>query len=185
MARSLVWGFFVTMPGIMAQVASITEMASVQPIAGAQYHWTDYLAPPRYRKFITSVQGWITWFSWISLLAGVSNVVANTLTTIVSAQYDFTVKGWHTVMVMYGLLVSQGLLNMYFFWLIPWVELVAGLLHLILFIVFGSVLITLAPRHSAEWVFLEKSNLSGWNDDFVSFNLGIILCTWSFVVSQR
>ena len=34
----------------------MAEMASVQPIAGAQYHWTHYLAPPQYRRFITWMQ---------------------------------------------------------------------------------------------------------------------------------
>lgn len=70
---------------------------------------------------------------------------------------------------------------MYAFWLIPWIELLAGLLHIVLWIIVATVLLTLAPRHSADWVFFEKSNLSGWDNDFVSFNLGIILITWGFV----
>lgn len=178
----MVWGFFVVIPGVLCQVASLAELSSVQPIAGAQYHWTDYLAPPRYRRFITWMQGWITWFSWIAILAGVVNVQANVATTLVSASYpDYIAKGWHTVLIMYAYLIILGLLNMYVFWLIPWIEFLAGVLHIILWIIFASVLLTLAPRHSAEFVFFEKSNLSGWNSDFVSFNLGIILITWGFV----
>jgi choline transport protein len=180
--RSLIWGFFIVLPGVLCQVASMAEMASVQPIAGAQYHWTHYLAPPSHRKFITWVQGWITWFSWISLLAGVVNIAANITVTLAAAQYpEWVPQGWHTVLIMYAYLVVMALLNMYAFWLIPWVEMLNGLLHIILWIVFVSILVTMAPRHSAEWVFLEKSNLSGWNNDFVSFNLGIILVTWGFV----
>ena len=82
---------------------------------------------------------------------------------------------------MAALLLVQGLLNTHIFWIIPWVEFAAGLLHIILWIVFASVLITLAPRHSANFVFFNKSNLSGWNDDYISFNLGVILVTWGFV----
>lgn len=70
---------------------------------------------------------------------------------------------------------------MYAFWLIPWIELIAGLLHVILWIVYAVVLLTLAPRHSTRFVFLEKANASGWTSDFVSFNLGIILLSWGFV----
>lgn len=75
----------------------------------------------------------------------------------------------------------MGLINMYTFWIIPWIELIAGILHIILWIIFVAVLVTLAPKHSAHWVFLEKSNMSGWTDDFISFNLGMILVTWGFV----
>ncbi|KAK5169520.1 uncharacterized protein LTR77_005496 [Saxophila tyrrhenica] len=118
----------------------------------------------------------------ISILASVVNVAANVTLTLVSTNYpDYILKGWHTVLVMYAYLIVLGLMNMYVFWIIPWVEFLAGLLHVILWIVFAAVLLTLAPRHSAEFVFLEKASLSGWDSDFVSFNLGIILITWGFV----
>lgn len=180
--RSLIWGFFIVIPGVLCQVASMAEMASVQPIAGAQYHWTHYLAPPKYRKFITWVQGWITWFSWISLLAGVVNIAANIITTLAQAQYpNFVLQGWHTILIMYAILITMGLLNMYAFWIIPWVEMINGLTHIVLWIIFVSVLVTLAPRHSAEWVFTEKAADSGWDNDYVSFNLGVVFVTWGFV----
>jgi len=178
----MVWGFFIVIPGVLCQVASLSEMASVQPIAGAQYHWTWHLAPPRYQRFITWMQGWITWFSWVSILASVVNVAANVTTTLVAANNpDYVVQGWHTILVMYAYLITLGLLNMYAFFIIPWVEFMAGLLHIILWIVIASVLLTLAPRHSADFVFFSKANNSGWDNDFVSFNLGIILVTWGFI----
>lgn len=49
---------FVVFAGVLCQVASLSEMSSVQPIAGAQYHWTWHLAPPKYRRSITWMQGW-------------------------------------------------------------------------------------------------------------------------------
>ncbi|KAF2173096.1 hypothetical protein M409DRAFT_17044 [Zasmidium cellare ATCC 36951] len=180
--RAMVWGFFIVIAGVLCQVASLSEMASVQPIAGGQYHWTWHWAPRRYQRSITWLQGWVTWFSWISILAGVVNVAANVTTTLVAANYpSYVLQGWHTVLVMYAYLLVLGGLNMYAFWLIPWVEVLAGLLHIVLWIVVATVLLTLAPRHTAEFVFFEKSNLSGWNNDFVAFNLGIVLITWGFV----
>ena len=153
-----------------------------QPIAGAQYHWTHYLAPPSQRRFITWMQGWITWFSWISLLAGVVNIAALIVQTLISASFpDYVPKGWHVTLIIYAMLIVQGLMNQYFFWLLPWMELLAGLLHIITWIIFVSVLVTLAPRHSSEFVFLEKTALSGWNNEYISFNLGMITATWGFV----
>ena len=154
----------------------------MQPIAGAQYHWTWLLAPPRYRRLITWMQGWITWFAWIGILASVINVFANITTTLASiAHPSYVAQGWHTVCIMYAVLIIMGLLNMYTFRIIPWLEFVAGVLHIVLFVIFASLLLILAPLHSTHFVFWEKSNLSGWDSDFVSFNLGTILITWGFV----
>ena len=51
----------------------------------------------------------------------------------------------------------------------------AGLLHLIDWVIIATVLLVLAPRHTNEFVFLEKFDTNGWNNDFVSFNIGIQL----------
>ncbi|EEH05174.1 conserved hypothetical protein [Histoplasma capsulatum G186AR] len=85
--RALSWGIIVVVCGALAQSASLAEMASMQPIAGAQYHWTHHLAPPNQKRFITWMQGWITWFAWVSLLAGVANTTANMLQGVVTANY--------------------------------------------------------------------------------------------------
>lgn len=93
------------------------------PIAGVQYHFTWELAPLKYRRFITWMQGWITWFSWIALLAGIANIAANVTTTMVTANYPgYVVQSWHTILIMYAYLIVLGLLNMYGFFLIPWIE---------------------------------------------------------------
>lgn len=42
--RAIVWGFFIVLPGVLCQVASLAEMSSVQPIAGATYHWVSRLS---------------------------------------------------------------------------------------------------------------------------------------------
>ncbi|KAK2789102.1 hypothetical protein FQN52_006365 [Onygenales sp. PD_12] len=55
--QALAWGIIVVIAGALAQSASLAEMASMQPIAGAQYHWTHYLAPVKQRRFITWMQG--------------------------------------------------------------------------------------------------------------------------------
>lgn len=55
----LALGTLPVIAGALAQSASLAEMASIQPIAGAQYHWTHFLAPPRHRRFITWMQGWL------------------------------------------------------------------------------------------------------------------------------
>jgi amino acid transporter len=107
---------------------------------------------------------------------------ANVTLTIVGANYpDYVSQSWHTILIMYAYLLVFGLMNMYAFFLVPYIELMAGFLHIIGWLIFVVVLLTLAPRHTNDFVWFEKANSSGWDSDFVSFNLGIILITWGFV----
>lgn len=54
---SLVWGMLFSIIGTMALALSLAEMASICPIAGAQYHWTALFAPPKIKNFVTWMQG--------------------------------------------------------------------------------------------------------------------------------
>jgi amino acid transporter len=54
---SLVWGMLFSIVGTMSLALSLAEMASICPIAGAQYHWTALFAPPRIKNLITWMQG--------------------------------------------------------------------------------------------------------------------------------
>lgn len=156
-------------------------MASIQPVAGAQYHWTFHLAPPAIKRFATWIQGWFTWFGYVSLLAGIANVTILLLESMIQLNYDTYVPGgWHTSVLVIAMCLFLGLINMYAFWVIPWVELMAGVLHVCLFVVFVVVMLVLGSRHTAEFVFLENVTSSGWDNSYVSWNLGMLTCVWSF-----
>ena len=180
--QTLAWGILVVAAGALAQSASLAEMASLQPIAGAQYHWTHYLAPPSQRRFITWMQGWITWFGWVSLLAGVANTTAYMLQSLIVVNNpSYVPERWHLTLIIFALVIFQGLMNVYTFWIIPLIELMAGILHILMFIIFVAVLTSLSSRHKSEWVFFNRETQSGWNNSYVSWNLGLLTPTWGFV----
>ncbi|CAG7922404.1 unnamed protein product [Penicillium olsonii] len=179
--EALAWGILIVVCGAMAQSASLAEMASMQPIAGAQYHWTHYLAPPNQKRFITWMQGWITWFAWISTLAGVANTTATMIQGLASVNYPgYEPKQWHLTLIIIGVLVVEALMKMYTFWLIPWIEMLAGILHICLLVVFLVVFTCLAPRHTPEFVFLRTQSSSGWTP-FPAWNIGLLTPVWGFV----
>ena len=181
--RTFAWSIVIVYFGAIAQAASIAEMASTLPIAGAQYHWTYHLAPPRIKRFITYMQGWMTWFGWISLLAGIANITAiivQQLAILNNPSYD--PETWHVTMIMIAIITTQGMINSYSrtFVLVPWLEVVAGTLHVCLFIVFLVVLAVMGSQNDGHYIFLESSISSGWTNDYVAFNLGMLTCAWSF-----
>ena len=177
------WSILIVYFGAISQAASIAEMASTVPIAGAQYHWTYHLAPQRVKRFTTWMQGWMTWFGWVSLLAGASNITAIIVQQLVMLNNpDYVPQSWHVTLIMVVLLLTQGGVNSigWMFAFVPWLELIAGILHICLFVVFMIVYTTMGTRHSGEWVFFEHQISSGWANTYVAWNLGLLTGVWSF-----
>lgn len=180
--QTLIWSMIIGFIGALSQSASIAELASIIPISGAQYHWAHHLAPPKHRRLITWVQAWLTWFGFVSMLAGVADVNIILLTGIINLNNpEFEATRWQIALLVIFILIIQALINQYAFWIIPWVELVSGLLHVILFIIFMVVLVTMGSRHSAEFVFTKHEIESGWDNSFISWNVGMITACWCFV----
>ena len=122
----------------------------------------------------------MTWFGWISLLAGIANLTASVLQTLIELNIPTYVgKQWHVTMIVYAILVSQVLINTFTYELVPKIELFAGILHVCLFFVFLIVLFVLGRRHTAGYVFTSQNFSSGWSDTFVAWNIGMLTSTWS------
>jgi amino acid transporter len=53
----LIYGLMLAIVGSLGIALSLAELASITPVAGAQYHWTYDLAPfaPRFLSFIQGV----------------------------------------------------------------------------------------------------------------------------------
>ncbi|KAK7409672.1 hypothetical protein QQX98_008187 [Neonectria punicea] len=178
--QTFLFSFIIVFCGAISQAASLGEMASIQPVAGAQYHWTYHLAPPSVRRFATYVQGWATWFGYISLLAGIANVTVILLESMIQLNHpNYVPGGWHTSVLVIAMCVLQGLMNTYAFVMIPWIEMVAGVLHVCLFVIFAVVLGVMGSRHDSSF-WLKTNTVSGWDDTYIAWNLGMLTCVWSF-----
>ncbi|KAF3011479.1 hypothetical protein E8E14_006118 [Neopestalotiopsis sp. 37M] len=167
-------GYIVVSFGALCQTASFAEMASIQPIAGAQYYWTYHFAPESLKLFLTWLQGWTTWFAYVALLASCLN--GNTIIfegLIQLAHEDYVPGGWHTAVIFIGTLWFCALVNMYAFRLVPWFELLNGIMNGCLFVVFIVMLWVMAPRNSPD-VFLITNISTGWDNYFVSANIGAL-----------
>lgn len=174
----------------MSQAASMAEMASVQPIAGAMYHWTWALAPTKIRRFATWLQGWLTWAGWISMTVGIGNSTAYWITSLVQLNFPgYQTKGWHATLMIYAMIAVTVAFNLFKFGkLVPWIETAAGVMHIVMFVGFGITLLAMAPKRSASFVFLSRvdsAETSGWTNSFVGWNLGLQTSVWAFVGPHR
>ncbi|ETN44186.1 uncharacterized protein HMPREF1541_10736 [Cyphellophora europaea CBS 101466] len=183
--QTYAWATLIAYFGAAAQAASLAEMASSVPIAGAQYHWTNALAPPRIKRFTTWLQGWITWFGWVSVLAAYINLDAIVLQAMVSLQHEtYVPQNWHTALIMIAFLLVFGLVNSmrWTFVFVPWLELLAGILHVALFVLFIVVLMVMGSRNSTDYIFFHREIWSGWDSNSaLSWHLGMLTCVGSFI----
>lgn len=53
----LVWNALWNFIGFGPIYLSMAEMASMVPIAGAQYHWVSEFAPKKYQRFLRYITG--------------------------------------------------------------------------------------------------------------------------------
>lgn len=117
----------------------------------------------------------------MSLVASIANVTVRILESLISLNIaTYQEGGWHTTIIVIAMCILQGLVNIYCFKVVPWIEFVAGILHVLLFLVFVAVMAAMGRRNDVEFIFLQTNyESSGWDDKFISWNVGMLTCVWS------
>ncbi|KAH7031539.1 amino acid/polyamine transporter I [Microdochium trichocladiopsis] len=175
------FNFIVVIIGVLAQAACLAELASIVPIAGAQYYWTYHYAPAKYRLFMTWIQGWTTWLGYVVLFASALNANVIVVQAVISITHpDYETTGWRTTLFVIVTLVLFTIINVWFFWTVPWFEMISGVLNVCFFVVTMASLWALSPRNGPEF-FLTTSSFSGWDNEFISWNLAMLSQIWCFI----
>ncbi|KAK2611502.1 hypothetical protein N8I77_004836 [Diaporthe amygdali] len=174
--RTLFFDMIIAVVGALAEAACMGEMASMIPVAGAQYHWTWHMAPKRIKMFATWVQGWTTWFGYIALQAARANILVVQLESLISLNWTTYVTGGRKTSV---LVIACALMNVYAFKVVPWLEMISSILHVGLFVLVLVVFVVMAPAHDASFL-LEPMVASGWDQNpYISWHLGMLTCIFS------
>ncbi|GIC92864.1 putative amino acid permease [Aspergillus udagawae] len=168
--------------GTMALALSLGEMASICPLAGAQYHWTALLAPPRIRAFSTWMQGWITVFGWQAAVTSICFLVATQIQGLIILNHpEYEPQRWHGTLLMWAVMLFSLTINVFAARILPLLQLLGGLMHVVFFIVLIVPLVLLSPRSTPDFVFTELLNQGGWSSDGVSWCLGMLTVTYCFI----
>ncbi|KAJ5630768.1 uncharacterized protein N7484_010868 [Penicillium longicatenatum] len=179
----LVWGMVLSTVGTMAMVLSAAEMVSICPLAGAQYHWTAVLAPPRIRPFTTWMQGWITLFGWQAALASICYLMATQIQGMVMLNSpEYHAQQWHGTLIMWAIVAFVGFINIYGIRILPALQMLGGIMHIIFFIAIIIPLVLLSRRSTSEFVFTQlMTTEEGWQSKGVAWCLGMLTVTYCFI----
>ncbi|KAH7016202.1 amino acid/polyamine transporter I [Microdochium trichocladiopsis] len=177
----LIVNYLIVFVGVLAQAACFAELASILPIAGAQYFWIYKFSSEKYRRFLTWTQGYATWLGYVFTLATVLNSNTLIIQGVIQINYpNFKIEGWTTLVIVLATLACYTIMNVWFFDFVPWLELIAGIVNVVSFIVTVTALLTLSPRNDPQF-FLTTSSNSGYVSSFLSWEVGMLACMWLFM----
>ncbi|OJJ75877.1 hypothetical protein ASPBRDRAFT_192069 [Aspergillus brasiliensis CBS 101740] len=180
---AIVYGMILSFAGSLCLTLSMAEMASINPVAGAQYHWTYELAPfaPRFLSFI---QGWVTVIAWWANVAVGPYLVGTEIQGLLVQNYpSYEPKGWHGTLLVFAVLFLPLLVNIFARRLLAPVEVLSGVIHILSYPAIMVVMIVLGQRHTNEFVWTEfVTDQSGWHDKGIIYSIGLL--TAAFTLSS-
>jgi amino acid permease (GABA permease) len=177
----IVWGWPIV--GIMTLFVGLAmaEVCSSYPTAGGLYYWAAKLAR-RNAAAWSWFTGWFNFLGQVAVTAGIDFGAAFFLNALLDLQFGFdTDTRWHTILLFGLILGLHGLLNTFNVRLVALFNDISVWWHVVGVIVIVGAL-AFAPDHhqSADFVFTEFVNNTGWGSTFYVALLGLLLAQYTF-----
>ncbi|KAF1990273.1 putative choline transport protein [Aulographum hederae CBS 113979] len=181
----LIYQFLFTWLGYAAVVLSLSELVSMAPTSGGQYHWTYMLSPRSVRNFLSYIVGWQTIIAWQATVASACYLAAGIvkgLAILDYPEYGDSQQLWHATLLTMAICILALGFNTVLARLLPQIENAILVLHIAGFVVTLIVVAVMAPvKSSADLVFTEFLNTGGYQTQTLSFFVGTVGATYAFV----
>ena len=178
----IIYGIIIVAVAAMCIAVTLSEMSSAYPNASGQIYWTMKLAPRKYSRLMAYTTGILSWLGSVFTSASVTMTIATAIPGMyVLFHPETTIKLWHVFIVYEAVNVLLLFFNIYER---PLPALSTGTLYTSL-ASFAIIIITVLSMHkgdfaSAEFVFVEFNNGTGWSSAGIAFIVGLINPNWSF-----
>ncbi|KAJ5956512.1 hypothetical protein N7501_010791 [Penicillium viridicatum] len=182
-APCLFYNYIITLIGTMFVVLSLSEIASIYPTAGGQYHWVHCLTPASYQATASWFTGWISIGGQLVFSASAAFAAGLQLQALITLNNpnSYTPTRWQGMLFYWFILAYSTAVNIWGSKVLPHANTTAGVLHVVGFLVIVTVLGAMSEKHSASYVFTEFSNTSGWDNDGVSWLVGLLTTIYPFL----
>ncbi|KAJ0414758.1 amino acid/polyamine transporter I [Aspergillus carlsbadensis] len=181
MCWSMIWTFV----GFGFIIASLSEMASMAPTSGGQYHWVSEFSSPRYQKFLSYITGWMSVLAWQAGSASGSFLTGTIIQGLISIRNpDYVPKDWQGTLFVFAMILVIYIFNVYAADAMPILNNLLMIFHVLSWTVIIIVLWAMAPHRSAKSVFTEWSNQGGWSSMGLSVMIGQISAIYGSLSSD-
>lgn len=126
--------------------------------------------------------GWISIFARLSVCASIAFVVAKLVQgLLIFNTGSYQPLDWHATMLYWMVLLIAMAVNILGIKIFPHIESGAFIIHICFFFALLVPLVYLTPQSSAQYVFTGFENAGGWEDNGISWCVGLLSTAWSFV----
>ncbi|KAL4816103.1 amino acid/polyamine transporter I [Aspergillus spinulosporus] len=176
-----VYGFLFVWLGTACVFVVLSELASMAPTSGGQYHWVSMLAPRSCVKFLSYISGWLTVIGWQATFATACYLTGTMIQGVsVLTHPEYTPSYWHPTMYYWAVVAFAVGINIVGRSVLPRLEGLILVVHILGFFAVIIPLVSLAEITSAKDVFAQFVNEGGWSSDGLSFFVGLIGCVFAF-----
>ncbi|KAI1373486.1 amino acid/polyamine transporter I [Hypoxylon crocopeplum] len=187
---ALAWGFPIAWMCSLSVYLCLAAMESIAPISGGQYFWVAILAPRKYKRFCGYLTGFPPYFlvahftslAWIATLAVGSIFTGTIIQGLIILNYpEYEPHNYHGAFLAWAVIAVCIFVNTVVAGLLPVLEGVILLIHVLGFIAILITVVYLSPHGSAEDVFFRTLNEGNWPTQGLSYCVGFIGNVATFV----
>ncbi|OQD63837.1 hypothetical protein PENPOL_c008G04044 [Penicillium polonicum] len=176
-----VYGFLFVWAGVTGTFVVLSELASMAPTSGGQYHWTSMLAPRSCMKIMSYLTGWLTVIGWQATFATSCYLVGTLIQgLVVLTNSKYEPKSWHASLIFWAIVVFSVAINSVGGKVLPRFEGMILILHILGFFAILIPLTYMADHGTSKEVFTQFLNMGKFPSQGLSFFVGMVGCIFAF-----
>lgn len=178
----LIYGYILVWVGNISVFTALSELVSMAPTAGGQYHWVAMLAPRRYARFLSYVAGWLTVTGWQGSITSAAFLTANMCQGMYNMTHpEFQPIPWVSTVLIIAVIAWATFINTIVSSTLPKFEGAILIIHIIGFFALLIPMAVLGYHTDAKTVFTDFTDAGFWPDRGVAFFIGLVGNVFAFV----
>lgn len=141
------------------------------------------LSSTKYKPVLSWFSGWLTLLGWLAFTASAPFASGTIIQGLITLNYpDYVPERWHGTLLYIAVLSIAFALNIWGSRLLPILENFIMALHILFFFAMLIAVAIIPPsRHSAEFVFANFQNNTGWENDGIAWCLGLLTSAYILI----
>ncbi|USP76945.1 hypothetical protein yc1106_04219 [Curvularia clavata] len=179
----VIYGYITVWIGTVSVFMVLSELVSMAPTSGGQYHWVSMLAPRNFQKLLSYISGWLTLCGWLASLGSGAFLTGGLIQGLIMlCQPDtYVPQNWHVTLFYWAIIAFCIFINVAAGWLLPKFEGAALFIHIAGFFGILIPILVMGPQGDAKEIFTTFLNMGGWKSQGLSFCIGIMGSVFAFV----
>ncbi|MCJ1241866.1 hypothetical protein MMC14_009872 [Varicellaria rhodocarpa] len=177
-----IYGFILVWIGSLSVFSTLSELVSMAPVSGGQYHWVAMLAPQSKQVFWSYVEGWLTVLGWQAVSASATFLTTTLILGLAQLTHpNFSMQPYQVTLLFWAIIFIVALINAIGGTVLPKFEGFTLILHSLGFFAIIFPVVFIGKHQNSSEVFDVFYNGGQWPTQGLSFMIGITGTIFVFV----